>query len=229
MRGSWPGPVTLRSGWAKAVARPLNDDDPAAALRLERGSSEFVRACADSLLELGVSAVWSSPVNNRGRHLWERAGFVVNRQLLLMERSLARPIAEPTIEVRKGSVKDAIPIDSEAFEGEWRIGRLGLEDALSATVRSRLMVIERDEIDGFLIVGVTGSAGYLQRVAVRPAAAGSGAGRSLVRASMLWARTAGARQMLLNTQPDNDRAAGLYRSEGFVDLPDRLSVLRTTK
>lgn len=211
------------------MARPLNDDDPAATLRLERGSSEFVRSCTEALFELGAPAVWSSPVNTHGRRMWERAGFALGRQLLLMERSLARPIAQPGIEPRRGSVEEALPVDSEAFDDEWRIGRLGLEDALSATVRSRLLVIDTAEISGFSIVGVTGAAGYLQRIAVRPSAAGSGAGRSLLRSSMLWARMAGARQMLLNTQPDNDRAATLYRSEGFVELPDRLSVLLTTK
>jgi ribosomal protein S18 acetylase RimI-like enzyme len=145
-----------------------------------------------------------------------------------MERSLARPIAEPSIESRKGTVGEALAVDFEAFDADWRIGRLGLEDALSATVRSRLMIVGPDEIDGFVIVGVTGSAGYLQRIAVRPSSAGSGAGRALVRSAMLWARLAGARQMLLNTQLDNDRAARLYRSEGFVELSERLSVLLTT-
>jgi ribosomal protein S18 acetylase RimI-like enzyme len=206
----------------------LNDDNAAAALRLERGSSEFLRSCADTLFELGAPAVWSAPVDIRGQKLWERAGFTVDRQLLLMERSLARPIAEPSIRPRNGTVEEALPIDSLAFEGDWRIGRLGLEDALSATVRSRLLIAHRAQVEGFAIVGVTGSAGYLQRIAVLPSVAGSGSGRSLVRASMLWARMAGARQMLLNTQPDNERAAGLYRSEGFNELPERLSVLTTT-
>ena len=32
--------------------------------------------------------------------------------------------------------------------------------------------------------------------------------------------------MLLNTQPENHRAAALYRAEGFRLLPDRLEVLR---
>ena len=31
--------------------------------------------------------------------------------------------------------------------------------------------------------------------------------------------------MLLNTQPENQRAAALYRAEGFRLLPDRLEVL----
>jgi len=34
--------------------------------------------------------------------------------------------------------------------------------------------------------------------------------------------------MLLNTQPENRAAAGLYISEGFVSLPERLRVLVRT-
>jgi ribosomal protein S18 acetylase RimI-like enzyme len=32
--------------------------------------------------------------------------------------------------------------------------------------------------------------------------------------------------MLLNTQFDNDPAIGLYESEGYVQLPETLAVLR---
>ena len=52
-RGTWPGAVALRRGWALAHARPWNRDIPDAALRLVRGSSAFLEACADHLVELG--------------------------------------------------------------------------------------------------------------------------------------------------------------------------------
>ncbi len=229
VRGDWPGMVTLRSGWSKAVARPLNDLDRAATLRLERGSADFVRACADRLFELGAPAVWSSPVHNHGRGVWEGAGFSPGRQLLLMERSLARPITEARIAVRTGLIDEAAPIDRQAFDADWQIGRMGLQDALTATVRSRLLVSEPKPVQGFAIVGVTGSTGYLQRIAVAPEHGGRGVGRELLRASMMWARSAGARAMLLNTQPENERAVSLYRSEGFMTLPDRLNVLLATR
>ncbi len=146
-----------------------------------------------------------------------------------MERSLARPITEARIAVRTGQIDEAVPIDRQAFDPDWQIGRMGLQDALTATVRSRLLVSEPEPVQGFAIVGVTGSTGYLQRIAVNPEHGGRGVGRELLRAAMTWARSAGARAMLLNTQPENERAASLYRSEGFVTLPDRLNVLLATR
>ncbi len=227
VKGTWPGALVLRSGWAKAIARPWNDVEPAAGLRFERGSAEFVRACTETLFGLGAPRVYSAPVHRSGMGVWERAGFVPDRQLVLMERSLARQPAEadPPLATETGVVEWVVDIDRAAFESDWQIGRLGLEDALSATVRSRLIVPSDD--DGcFAIVGVTGATSYLQRLAVAPTAQGRGLGRRLLRESMRWARGAGARSMLLNTQPDNDRATTLYRSEGFEMLAERLTVLR---
>ncbi len=82
---------------------------------------------------------------------------------------------------------------------------------------------------GFSIVGVTQSTGYLQRIAVDPRAQGHGVGRSLLRASLRWARRHRARSVLLNTQIDNEGAARLYESERFEPLPQRLVLLRATR
>ncbi len=88
------------------------------------------------------------------------------------------------------------------------------------------MTTDAGRTTGYAIVGAGSIAGYLQRVAVHPDFQGAGLGRSLVRASMRWARRHGAHSILLNTQPDNEVAASLYRSEGFERLLDRLTVLR---
>jgi [ribosomal protein S18]-alanine N-acetyltransferase len=227
VKGTWPGALVLRSGWSKAIARPWNDLESAAGLRFERGSAEFVRACTETLFSLGAPRVYSAPVHRSGMTVWERAGFVPDRQLVLMERSLARPPSEsdPPLPTETGVVESVVAIDRAAFDPDWQIGRLGLEDALSATVHSRL-IVPRDDAGCFAIVGVTGSTSYLQRLAVDPAEQGRGLGRRLLRESMRWARGAGARSMLLNTQPENDRATALYRTEGFEMLAERLTVLR---
>ncbi len=229
-RGRWPGPVILRSGWSKARVRPYNDDLPEAAMRLERGSSDFLAVCARWLFERGVPAVRSGPLDSSSRRPWERAGFHRHRELALLERSLDRPAPAGPVLVREGREEEwgiAAGIDAAAFDVEWRIGRSGMAEASSATPVSRFLIAEIDgSPTGFAIVGTTVQVAYLQRLAVAPASRGLGVGAALTRASITWARARGARTMLLNTQPDNEAAIALYRSQGFHVLPERLSILR---
>jgi ribosomal-protein-alanine N-acetyltransferase len=228
-RGAWPGAVVLRSGWSKARARPFNDDVPDASLRLERGSTAFLRRCSDWLLER-APVVFSGPLHQGSRRPWIDAGFQIDRTLALMERPLATPIEAPVTDVRPGRADEwvqAAELDRAAFDPDWRIGRAGLSEAASATPVSRFLVSSDGErMCGYAIAGVGFHLGYLQRVAVDPEVQGRGHGRSLVRASMAWARQRGARTMLLNTQHDNHGAAALYHSEGFEELPEFLTIMR---
>ena len=52
-------------------------------------------------------------------------------------------------------------------------------------------------------------------------------GRSLVRAASRSARRQGSKAILLNTQFDNTSAIGLYETEGFIQLPESLAVLKS--
>ena len=51
-------------------------------------------------------------------------------------------------------------------------------------------------------------------------------GRSLLRVAARKAHSAGAKVLLLNTQTDNNSALALYEDEGFVQLPEPLTLLR---
>lgn len=225
MSGDWPGQVVLRSGWAKATARPWNDHDARASIRFERGSAEFLRHCAQALTQVGATSVLSAPVHRTGMGVWIRAGFTPHRELLLMEARLDRRIPDPGPMEQVTDVTAIAGIDEAAFEPEWQIGRLGLADAVGATSRS-VILTDAAPPTGFAIVGVAALTGYLQRLAVDPSHQGSGLGRRLLHGAMRWARSSGARTILLNTQLDNQRAAALYRSNGFHTLADRLTVLR---
>lgn len=180
------------------------------------------------LLAKGASRAISPPLARGSERMWAEAGFRPGPQLALMERDLGAPIEQPTIAVRRGTrrqLEPAADIDRLAFPVGWRIGRLGLDEAIQATSTSRLLVCGGDDsIAGFAIVGVTAGTGYLQRIAVDPAHQGRGAGSSLIRVALAWARAHGARTMLLNTQIDNEGAARLYRAEGFEMLLDRLTL-----
>lgn len=229
MRGNWPGQLTLRRGWAKAMARPWNDDFPGVQLRLVRGSADFVTACSIELAaEYGK--VVSSPLPSNNQKLWIEAGYKPWLYLDLFSRDLHERTEAPSAPIVTGEAADwdaAIAIDRLSFATTWRLGATGLAESKQATPRSSFLVTRVDNsVAGFTIVGVSGSVSYLQRVAVHPDLQGRGLGRSLVRASLRWGQKHGASTMLLNTQPDNTAAASLYLSEGFVRLASGLDVLK---
>lgn len=231
-RGSWPGRVTLRSGWAQSIARPFNDDTADAALRLDRGSAHFLRTSTEWLFDAGAPSVISTPLHPGMDRVWDEAGFAPFRELLLMERDLSFPTEPPIHPIEPGEDDDweaALEIDRRAFDPEWRIGRHGLEDARDATPTTAFLVSRaEDEVTGFSIVGISSVTGYLQRIAVDPRVQGTGLGRSLLRASVEWVGRRQAQTLLLNTQRDNRGAARLYRSERFETLPQPLLLLRST-
>jgi GNAT superfamily N-acetyltransferase len=230
-RGEWPGPLTFRRGWARAEARPWNDAETAASLRLVRGGSGFLQACAGELCRLGAPRVLSPPLPASARRLWESAGFADYLNLALMRLSLDEQPRSPdhlVVEARDTPIETLLSIDRAAFTPFWRFDAHGMREAIEATTSSTTLLI-RDAAGGatgFAVVGFGSAISYLQRVAVHPDWQGRGMGRSLVRVAARKARAAGARVMLLNTQFDNIPALRLYEQEGFVTLPEPLSLLR---
>lgn len=232
-RGEWPGRVELRKGWALARARPWNDDsDESAALRLERGGDRFLQLCASWLTDQGAREVLSPALPGSQRDVWRRAGFAPALSLLVFERRIGRQEPEPLADIvtlDDPDLADLARVDDAAFDRRWRVGRLGLVDALEATAHAVVFaIVDGGTTIGFVIVGETTGVAYLQRLAVDPDHGGRQYGRSLVRAAIRWASRVGARTMLLNTQPDNQAAAALYRSEGFRATGSDLHVLAWT-
>ncbi|MCP3996482.1 MAG: GNAT family N-acetyltransferase [bacterium] len=230
-RGRWPGRITLRRGWARAEARPWNDDEPQAALRLLRGGSSFLEASSAHLLNLGASGVISPPLPQSSRRAWSQAGFAPFIDLALMRKSLDSTDGSPdhlVVERPDTDIEDLLDIDAAAFQPFWRFNRGALEEAIGATTRSTTLTIlgSTGTPIAYAVVGFGSAIAYLQRVAVDPQWQGQGMGRSLVRVVTRKARSSGAKVLLLNTQIDNHSAIGLYEDEGFAKLPEPLSLLR---
>lgn len=223
--------MSFRRGWASASARPWNDVEPDATLRLLRGGRSFLSACSSRVIDCGAPSVLSPPLPTSSLRTWEAAGYALFLRLALMRLSLdkqPRPPDHLVVESGIDRLDDLLAIDTAAFDRFWHFDRLGLTEALEATTNSRVLII-RDS-DGnptsYAIVGFGSAIAYLQRVAVHPDWQGQGMGRSLVRVAARKAREQGARVMLLNTQVDNIPALRLYESEGYVRLPEPLCLLR---
>lgn len=230
-RGEWPGPMTFRRGWARADARPWNDAETAASLRLVRGGGGFLQACTDRLTDIGAPAVMSPPLPASAHAPWLEADYQHFLDLALMRLELNEQPRSPNHLVVDGGdvpLESLLDIDAAAFKAFWRFDEHGMSEALEATGDADTLIIRDSDGGpaGFAIVGYGSAVAYLQRVAVHPRWQGQGMGRSLVRAAARKARRAGAKIMLLNTQYDNDPAIGLYEDEGFTLLPEPLSLLR---
>ncbi len=230
-RGTWPGAVSLRRGWARSEARPWNASHPEAHLRLIRGGSAFLEDCVNRLRDLGAPAILSTPLAMSARKAWEAAGFVPSIDLALLRLSLDRDIPGPDHLVhrdREVSTAELLEIDMAAFASFWQFDGTAIAEALNATAKADLFVIADGAggCTGYAIVGYGHAISYLQRVAVHPDWQGQGMGRSLIRAAARAAKRSGSKAMLLNTQAENTPAISLYDSEGYVLLPETLAVLR---
>ena len=77
----------------------------------------------------------------------------------------------------------------------------------------------------FSISGRASTWGYVQRVAVDPSARRRGLAHLLVADALGWMRRRDVERVLVNTATDNAAALALYRSLGFVERPERLTIL----
>ena len=225
--------MSFRRGWASASARPWNDVEPDASLRLVRGGKAFLSACSDRIIDCGAPSVLSPPLPATSIKTWQTAGYDEFLRLALMRLSLEQQPPAPNhlvVETDSSHLHDLLAIDAAAFSSFWRFDELGLKEALEATGKSSVLIIRDSDgkPTGFAIVGFGSAISYLQRVAVHPTWQGEGMGRSLVRVAARKARDAGGRVMLLNTQIDNEAAMRLYESEGYIRLPEPLYLLRYT-
>jgi len=194
-----------------------------------------------NLLELlgnhDVTTVLTAALSPDDQRPFTAAGFTPLEHLTLMHRPLqpeepAPPSRSPHRLSRIGRrrLADTLDTDADAFSSFspfWRFDFAAYAEACEATDLSRQRCVRVDgRVVAYAIAGRSSTSGFVQRLAVRPGHEGLGIGSALLADAISWLDRAGARDVWVNTQPDNDRARLLYQRHGFAERAGGLVVLR---
>lgn len=207
----------------------------------------------DTLASWGYTSVRTNALGPALSGAFTHLGFSVAQDLTLLEANLTtgatastttpppgngldRPAATVhsigglrarlSVATRGVTSRSVVGLDEASFPVEWALDRPSLRDALRATPRSTLLCAgPRTSPNGFLLVGIGGATGYIQRLAVHPNARRHGVARDLMNRGLEWSRHMGATRSVVNTESNNVAALALYRSMGFTALDHGLSVL----
>jgi len=212
--GPWRGDRNV------AFVTPLGDATPPTA--------SIVQQACDVLARKGYARVLTGALADREQAGFLAAGFAPQEELHLLVHDLIELPDVPPVRLRKGWGVDrraALAVDASAFPPFWRLDRAGLREAILATPVARFRVGGDSGVAAYAITGRAATRGYVQRLAVRPDHEGRGYGSALVLDGLHWLREAHAREAVVNTQTDNQRALALYERLGFRRQRDGLTVL----
>ncbi|MDG2114588.1 MAG: GNAT family N-acetyltransferase [Actinomycetota bacterium] len=183
----------------------------------------------DALVGAGITGALTSAVGPFEERVFDKAGFRVHERLLLLRHPLEEIEEPPDAPMRRATRRDraqVLDVDHRAFQDFWQLDDAGLSDAIRATPHARFRVAGRQQISGYAVTGRSGTAGFLQRLAVHPDHQGRAIGKALVLDGLHWLRRRHASHALVNTQHQNSRAADLYERLGFQREPHDLAVLQ---
>jgi ribosomal protein S18 acetylase RimI-like enzyme len=223
---------TLRfgDGWARIA--PWRGGGKAAHLVVGPDAAippSVVHRCVERARASGYDSLLTSAVSPAESGAFVDAGFSIRERLHLLALDLGGAPEPAALPLQKATRRDragVLALDDVSFDEFWRLGAVGLKDAIEATPASRFRVgRDGDRVIAYAITGAAGRYGYLQRVAVHPDTRSRGWGHALVADGLHWIWKHGADRVYVNTQLENERALALYRSFGFDVLPAGLCVL----
>jgi ribosomal protein S18 acetylase RimI-like enzyme len=182
-----------------------------------------------------VTAVRTGALYPAAAAVFVERGCTVIDRLVLLERALLGNPTNPTARAdrparlhraRRRDLATMATIDQSAFSEGWRNDAASLDDIADATPSARGRLARSDGHPvGFAITGKAGTTGYLQRIAVLPAAQRLGVGGQLVEDAIEWLMRRGASRALVNTGVDNLAALRMYARASFERLDDQLVVV----
>jgi ribosomal-protein-alanine N-acetyltransferase len=121
-----------------------------------------------------------------------------------------------------GEIGALAELDAACFNVLWHMGPADLRQLL---LFGRLSLALVDgELAGYLALTIRGEVAQIARLAVHGRWSGHGIGRQLLVDGLRSAVDAGCTSAILNTQAQNLRAQGLYRSLGFHPTGERFEV-----
>ena len=208
---------------------------------LELPTHDLLLTWLDTLSRWGYHSVSTSALAPLAATALEEIGFATAQDLVLLERtrSATDNFAEllPSLRGRwPGSrfpsqpvVTEILQLDCAAFGDQRQMDQITFREALCATEQSRIFVSYIDKsLVGFVIVGVSDTHGFIQRLAVHPDCRNSGEGKRLVETALAWIHAKGCTSTVVNTEASNLVALRVYENFGFAPMNYRLSVLEKT-